>query len=172
MDRASEIKAPSASAPSPNRGPRDGIRIGMIVGPTGAGKTAFAIEVAERLGAEIVNADSRQLYRGMDLGTAKPTAAERSRVPHHLIDVRDPDAPLDVAEYAALAHATIAQIVTRGRPVLIVGGSGLYLRVLRGGIFAGPPASPEYRAELGALAAARGAPYLHRRLAAVDAAAA
>jgi tRNA dimethylallyltransferase len=144
----------------------------MIVGPTGAGKTAFAIEVAERLGAEIVNADSRQLYRGMDLGTAKPTAAERSRVPHHLIDVRAPDAPLDVAEYAALAHVTIAQIVTRGRPVLIVGGSGLYLRVLRGGIFTGPAASREYRAELGALAAARGAPYLHRRLAAVDAVAA
>jgi tRNA dimethylallyltransferase len=177
MDRNSEIPAPSATKSlADNRStktqPAAGLRVGMIVGPTGAGKTAFAIEVAERLGAEIVNADSRQLYRGMDLGTAKPTAAERSRVPHHLIDVRDPDAPLDVAEYAALAHATIAQIVTRGRPVLIVGGSGLYLRVLRGGIFSGPPASREYRAELGALAAAYGAPYLHRRLAAVDAAAA
>jgi tRNA dimethylallyltransferase len=144
----------------------------MIVGPTGAGKTAFAIEVAERLGAEIVNADSRQLYRRMDLGTAKPTAHERSRVPHHLLDIRDPDAPIDVAEYAARARAAITQIAVRGRPALVVGGSGLYLRVLRGGIFTGPPASPEYRAELGAIAAEHGAPYLHRRLAGVDAAAA
>src|SRR5882757_7547970 len=134
MDRTSKIPAPSATRPladnqSTKTRPAGGIRGGMIVGQTGAGKTAFAIELAERLGAEIVNADSRQLYRGMDLGTAKPTAAERSRVPHHLIDVRAPDVPLDVAEYAALAHVTIAQIVTRGRPVLIVGGSGLYLRV-------------------------------------------
>jgi tRNA dimethylallyltransferase len=144
----------------------------MVAGPTGAGKTAFAIEVAERLGAEIVNADSRQLYRGMDLGTAKPTAQERSRVPHHLIDVRDPDAPIDVAEYASLARAAITQIAARGRPVMIVGGSGLYLRALRDGIFAGPSASPEYRAELVAIAAAHGAPHLHRRLAQVDAAAA
>jgi tRNA dimethylallyltransferase len=152
--------------------PLGGLRIGMIVGPTGAGKTAFAIEVAERLGAEIVNADSRQLYRRMDLGTAKPTAHERSRVPHHLIDIRDPDAPIDVAEYAARAGAAIAQIAARGRPALVVGGSGLYLRVLRGGIFTGPPASPEHRAELGAIATEHGAPYLHRRLAEVDAAAA
>lgn len=144
----------------------------MIIGPTGAGKTGFAIEVAERLGAEIVNADSRQIYRRMELGTAKPTGPQRSRVPHHLIDIREPDAPLDVAEYAVLAGAAIAEIAARGRPVLVVGGSGLYVRVLRGGICAGPPASPEYRAALGAIAAAQGAPYLHRRLAAVDAAAA
>src|SRR3981189_820877 len=153
MDRTSEIPAPSATRPladnqSTKTRPAGGIRVGMIVGPTGAGKTAFAIELAEPPGAEIVNADSRQLYRGMDLGTAKPTAAERSRVPHHLIDVRDPDAPLDVAAFAAVANAVIAEIAARGRPVLIVGGSGLYLRVLRGGIFTGPPASPEYRAEL------------------------
>jgi len=152
--------------------PLGGLRIGMIVGPTGAGKTAFAIEVAERLGAEIVNADSRQLYRRMDLGTAKPTAHERSRVPHHLIDIRDPDAPIDVAEYAARARAALAQIAVRGRPALVVGGSGLYLRVMRGGIFTGPPASAEFRAELGAIAAEHGAPYLYRRLAGVDAAAA
>src|ERR1700691_2013850 len=114
-----------------------GVRIGLIVGPTGAGKTAFAIEIAARLGAEIVNADSRQLYRRMDVGTAKPTEADRARVPHHLIDVRDPDTPLDVAEFAAMAQAAIAEIAARGRPVIVVGGSGLYLRVLRGGIFNG-----------------------------------
>ena len=146
------------------RGVRVGLRVGLIVGPTGAGKTAFALALAERLGAEIVNADSRQLYRRMDLGTAKPDAADRARVPHHLIDVRDPDSPLDVAEFAVLARAAIAGIAARGRPALVVGGSGLYLRVLRGGIFAGPPAAPEYRAELGALAAEHGAAYLHDRL--------
>jgi len=145
-----------------------GPRVGLIVGPTGAGKTAFAVELAERLGAEIVNADSRQLYRRMDLGTAKPNAADRARVTHHLIDVCDPDLPIDVADFAARAHEAIAGIAARGRPVLIVGGSGLYLRVLRGGIFAGPPASPEYRAELGALAAAHGAAYLHDRLKQAD----
>ena len=172
MERASEIPAPPANLPSAKTRRRRGIRVGMIVGPTGAGKTAFAIDVAERLGAEIVNADSRQLYRGMDLGTAKPTTEERSRVPHHLIDVRDPDAPLDVAAFAAMADAIIAEIAAHGRPVLIVGGSGLYLRVLRGGIFRGPAASREYRAELAAIAAEHGVPYLYRRLAEVDAAAA
>ena len=144
------------------------VRVGLIVGPTGAGKTAFALALAERLGAEIVNADSRQLYRGMDLGTAKPDAAARARVAHHLIDVREPDEPIDVAQFAALADAAIAGIAARGRPVLIVGGSGLYLRVLRGGIFAGPRAAPEYRAELAALAAEHGVAYLHDRLCEID----
>lgn len=144
----------------------------MILGPTGAGKTDFSIALAERLGAEIVNADSRQLYRGMDLGTAKPSSADRARVPHHLVDVRDPGEAVDVAEFAALAARAIAGIAARGRPVLVVGGSGLYLRVLRGGLFAGPPAAPEYRAELVALAAAQGAGCLHDRLKQIDAEAA
>jgi tRNA dimethylallyltransferase len=150
----------------------DGIRVGMIVGPTGVGKTTFAIELAERLGAEIVNADSRQLYRGMDLGTAKPSVAERARVPHHLIDVCDPDRPIDVAGFATMAQVAIAKIATQGRPVLVVGGSGLYLRVLRGGICAGPPAAPAYRAQLCALVATHGVAYLHHRLQAADAEAA
>jgi tRNA dimethylallyltransferase len=156
----------------PGTGLRTGARIGLIVGPTGSGKTAFAIEVAERLGAEIVNADSRQLYRRMDLGTAKPTAADRARIAHHLIDVCDPGAPIDVAEFAAMAQAAIAEIASRGRPAIVVGGSGLYLRVLREGIFAGPRASREYRAELGLVAAERGVAELHRWLAEVDPAAA
>lgn len=183
MSRVADISAsvttnePATAVDAGPRGgvrftPRVGTRVAMILGPTAAGKTTFAIEVAERLGAEIINADSRQLYRRMDLGTAKPTAHERLRVPHHLIDIRDPDAPIDVAEYAALARDAIAQIAARGRPALVVGGSGLYLRALRGGIFTGPPASREYRAELGAIATEHGAPYLHRRLADVDAAAA
>ena len=144
------------------------LAIGFIVGPTGAGKTAFAIEIAERLGAEIVNADSRQVYRGMDIGTAKPTQAERSRVPHHLIDIRPPDHPLDVAEFSRLAREAIAEIARRGRPVLAVGGSGLYLRALRGGIFRGPAASAEIRERLALTAAEKGVPYLHERLRQID----
>ena len=154
------VEAATREAPMP--------RVGFIVGPTGTGKTALAIAVAERLGAEIVNADSRQFYHGMDLGTAKPTPAERRHVTHHLIDIRNPDEPLDVAEFAQLAQAAIASVAERGRPVLVVGGSGLYLRVLRDGIFAGPPAVPGLRADLTAYARQHGTPALHAELVAVD----
>ena len=143
-------------------------RIGFIVGPTGAGKTALAVELAERLDAEIVNADSRQVYRGMDIGPAKPSAAECRRVPHHLIGIRSPADPLDVAEFACLAREAIRQIIARGRRVLVVGGSGLYLRALRGGIFRGAPASQEIRARLAELAKERGVSHLHERLREVD----
>jgi tRNA dimethylallyltransferase len=144
------------------------IRAGFIVGPTAVGKSSIAIQIAEQLGAEIVNADSRQVYRGMSIGTAKPRADELRRVPHHLIDIRDPDRPLDVAEFAALARAAIAEIATRGRPVLIVGGSGLYLRAIRGGIFPAPPASPEIRARLAGLADQYGVGHLFERLCEID----
>src|SRR5260370_31728872 len=128
------------------------MRVGFVVGPTGVGKSAFALEVAERLEAEIVNADSRQVYRGMDIGTAKPTPDERRRVPHHLVDIRTPDDPLDVASFLGLARTVIADVAARGRRAIVVGCSGLYLRVLRGGIFEGPTASIEIRDELMAVA--------------------
>jgi tRNA dimethylallyltransferase len=144
------------------------IRVGFIVGPTGSGKTAIALELAENLCAEIVNADSRQVYRGMDIGTAKPTAAERRRVPHHLIDIRNPDEPIDVAEFAKLTHAVIADIDARGRHALVVGGSGLYLRAMRGGIFRGPTASREIRERLQQTANEHGVLYLHDRLREID----
>jgi tRNA dimethylallyltransferase len=144
------------------------IAVGFIVGPTGAGKSALAMEVAERLNCEIVNADSRQFYRGMDLGTAKPSAEDRARVPHHLIDVRQPDEALDVAEFAQLARDAIEGIAARGRNPLVVGGSGLYLRVIRGGIFPGPPASAEIRDRLAKVAAEQGVAHLHRRLRELD----
>ena len=146
----------------------DRIKVGFIVGPTGSGKTSIAMTVAERLGAEIVNADSRQLYCGMDIGTAKPSADERRRVPHHLIDVRPPDQALDVAEFVALARGAIREIAGRGRKALVVGGSGFYLRALRGGIFSGPSASAEIRAEFEQIAAARGIPFLHDELMKID----
>jgi len=159
--------APSSVSP-PAAGSSPRIRVGFIVGPTGAGKTAFALAAAEHLDAEIVNADSRQVYRGMDIGTAKPSAAERCRVAHHLIDIRDPGKPMDVAEFARIARAAIAEIAGRERRVLVVGGSGLYLRVLRGGIFDGPAARPALRAELAAVAERLGPGELYRRLSAVD----
>ena len=144
------------------------IKVGFIVGPTGSGKTSLAMTMAERLDAEIVNADSRQLYVGMDIGTAKPSAEERRRVPHHLIDVRPPDDALDVAEFVAMARTAIVDIARRGRRALVVGGSGFYLRALRGGIFSGPSASAEIRREFEQVAAERGIPFLHDELMRID----
>jgi len=144
------------------------IAVGFIVGPTGAGKSALAMAAAERANCEIVNADSRQFYRGMDLGTAKPSAEDRARVQHHLIDVRNPDESLDVAEFAQLARAAIENISERGRNPLVVGGSGLYLRVIRSGIFRGPAASPEVRDRLVKIAEEQGVAYLHQRLREID----
>jgi tRNA dimethylallyltransferase len=161
LDHSSTTEKSSASCA--NR-----IKVGFIVGPTGSGKTAIAMAVAEHLGAEIVNADSRQLYIGMDIGTAKPSAEERRRVPHHLIDVRTPDQPLDVAEFVAMARAAIVDIARRGRRALVVGGSGFYLRALRGGIFSGPSASAEIRQEFAQMAAERGVGFLHDELMRVD----
>lgn len=146
------------------------IRVGFIVGPTGAGKSALAMRIAEQLSGavEIVNADSRQFYRGMDVGTAKPSIEDRRKIPHHLIDVRDPDQTLDVAEFARMARAVIEEISARGRYPMVVGGSGLYLRVLRGGIFRGPPASPEIRNRLAKVADEHGVAHLHQQLREID----
>jgi tRNA dimethylallyltransferase len=105
-------------------------RLVALVGPTATGKTALAIELAGRLGAEVVNADSMQLYRGMDVGTAKPTPAERRGVPHHVLDVWEVTERASVAEYQRLARAAIDDVLARGRVPLLVGGSGLYVRAV------------------------------------------
>ena len=142
-----------------------------LVGPTGTGKTALALRIAERLDAEIVNCDSRQVYRYLDIGTAKPSAEERRAVPHHLFDVVDPDQGFDCARYRALARAAIADIRARGRRVVLVGGTGLYLKVLRYGLAPAPPRDAALRRRLEDLEDAEpGA--LHRRLAGRDPAAA
>lgn len=138
-----------------------------IVGPTGTGKTALALDLAARIGAEIVNLDSRQVYRGLDIGSAKPSAAEQASVPHHLFDVVAPDEPFDCVRYRALARLAIAQIQQRGRRVLLVGGTGLYLKVLRYGIFPGPERDPALRARLAAIENAEPG-WLHARLSSVD----
>jgi len=143
-------------------------RIVCLVGPTASGKTALAIDLAERLDAEIVSADSRQVYRGMDVGTAKPTAAERARVPHHALDLVEPDELFDAARYRAAALAAIGDVQRRGKQALVVGGTGLYLRALRFGLCPAPPRVPRLRAALQAWAAREGVPALHRRLGLVD----
>jgi tRNA dimethylallyltransferase len=139
-------------------------RLVVIVGPTGAGKTRLSLALAERVGGEVVSADSQQVYVGMDIGTGKVTAAERARVSHHLIDIVEPDAEMTAARFVDLADRAIEDIASRGRPVIICGGTGLYVRALLLGLFAGPPASPEIRAELAAL----GTDALHAELTRVD----
>ena len=142
-------------------------RVVALVGPTGVGKTDVGIALAAACGAEIVNADSRQVYRRLDIGSAKPTPAQQALVPHHLIDVVEPDEPFDCARFRALAVAAIADIVGRGKRVLVVGGTGLYVKALLRGLFAGPSRDAALRADLAREeAAAPGS--LHRHLAAVD----
>jgi len=144
----------------------------VIVGPTGAGKTRLALTLAERTGGEVVSADSQQVYIGMDVGTGKVTAEERARVPHHLLDVVRPDEDMTAARFVALADAAIAALAARDVPVIVCGGTGLYVRALLLGLFEGPPASPEIRAELAELARTGGIGALHAELARVDPAAA
>jgi tRNA dimethylallyltransferase len=136
-----------------------------IVGPTASGKSALAMRVAERMGAEIISADSRQVYRGMDIGTAKPTIAERARVRHHLIDLVDPGERYDVLRYQRDGRAALADIRARGLVALVVGGTGLYVRALLDGLdLASLPHDPDVRARLEAEDPAT----LHERLRAID----
>jgi tRNA dimethylallyltransferase len=139
-----------------------------LTGPTAVGKTAVGVALARRLGAEVVALDSMTLYRGMDLGTAKPTPAEREGIPHHLIDVLDPWESASVAQYRAWAVETVAGIEARGHRVLFVGGTALYLKALLRGLFEGPGADPDRRQALEEEADRRGAAALHARLAALD----
>jgi len=140
-----------------------GLDLLAVVGPTAAGKSALAIELARHFGGEIVNADSMQLYRGMDIGTAKVPAGERRQVPHHLLDVWDVDESADVARYAALARRALAEIRARGRLPLLVGGSGLYVSAVLDG-FQFPGTDPALRARLEAELATSGPQVLHARL--------
>ena len=136
-----------------------------IVGPTASGKSALAMRVAERLGGEIVSADSRQVYRTMDIGTAKPTAEERARVRHHLIDVADPGERYDVLRYQQDGRAALAEVRARGHVALVVGGTGLYVRALLDGLdLASLPHDPAVRARLESEDAAK----LHDRLRLID----
>jgi tRNA dimethylallyltransferase len=140
----------------------------ILTGPTGSGKTAVALELAERIDGEIVAMDSMTLYRGMDVGTAKPTAEERARVRHHLIDVLDPWESANVAWWLDRAAQAYADIRTRGKRPLFVGGTPFYLKALLCGLFEAPPANPELRQRLEMEADQLGHLALHDRLRAVD----
>jgi tRNA dimethylallyltransferase len=140
----------------------------FLTGPTASGKTQIGIELARRLRAEILSLDSMAVYRRMDIGTAKPTVDERAAVPHHLIDIADSDDEFSVAQYAAAAGQASREIAARGREVLFVGGTPLYLKALLRGLFDGPPADWQLRTELAAIADRDGPQALHDRLTAVD----
>jgi tRNA dimethylallyltransferase len=139
-----------------------------LLGPTAGGKSRLAMALAERLPLEIVSMDSAQVYRGMDIGTAKPGAAERTRVPHHLIDVLDPDRSYSTGRWRTDAISAVKEVLGKGKVPLIVGGTMLYYRALVGGLDALPQADPQVRAALDAEAATRGWPALHAELERVD----
>jgi tRNA dimethylallyltransferase len=155
--------APLASRRAPTFSP-----IAAIVGPTGSGKTELALALAQRMPIEILVADSRQAYRGMDIGTAKPAAAARAAVPHHLIDLVDPGEPFSVADWAAEARRIVPQVAARGRVPMLVGGSGLYLTALLDGYTFGLAAEPSRRAQLALELAAVGVAPLVEQLRRID----
>jgi tRNA dimethylallyltransferase len=144
------------------------LRIVAIVGPTAVGKTKVAIELARRFGGEIVSADSQQVWRGFDIGTAKANLKERSEVRHHLVDVVDPDEHFDAARFLPLADAAIEDIASRGKRVFVVGGTGMYVRMLERGLCEAPPQDPAFRKELEVRIEALGLAAIHGDLAKVD----
>jgi len=140
----------------------------LILGPTGSGKTALSVSLGENLGGEIVSCDSVAVYRSMDLGTAKPTREERARLPHHLIDVADPDQPFTAGEYSRQARTALREIVARARLPIVTGGTGLYLRALTDGLFAGPSRQEDLRSRLAQSQSKHGRGWLHRILIRLD----
>ena len=139
-----------------------------VVGPTASGKSDLSLSLAERFSGEIVNYDSVQVFRGLDIGSAKPSFAERQRVPHHMIDIREPDELFTAGDYQREARAVLEDIRGRGRVPVLAGGTGLYLRALTEGLFQGPSRSAYWRARLETLAQTRGREYLHRLLRRLD----
>ena len=140
----------------------------VITGPTASGKSALAVELALYLGGEIVNADSMQVYRGMDVGTAKPTMAERRGIPHHLLDVVNPDENFDAAKYRFLAVPQLQDLASRGKTSFVVGGTGLYIKTLLGGLLDCPPADSGFRKELGRIWDEQGSMPLYEKLKTLD----
>lgn len=147
---------------------QDTQKVIAIVGPTGSGKTALGIAVAQRLGGEILSADSMQFYRGMEIGSAAPTLEERTRVPHHFVSCLAPNEEMSAGEFQRLGRERIVALHAEGKRAIVVGGSGLYVRALIDGLMEGPPRQPEIRERLQAEAESLGAPALMARLREVD----
>lgn len=143
-------------------------RCWFLAGPTASGKSAVAIRLAERVGGELLSLDSIAVYRGMDIGTAKPTAEQQRRVPHHLIDLADPDEEFSVSRYLQAAHRATDDVERRGHAPIFVGGTPLYMKGLLRGFFVGPPADWEFRQAVERDVAAHGAAALHERLRQAD----
>lgn len=159
---------PDPITPIPEESLAPRVPVIVLCGPTAVGKTEAAVRLAQRFGGEVVNADSMQVYRYLDIGTAKPTAAERALAPHHLVDVADPDEPFDAARFARLGRAAAADIADRGRLPIVAGGTGLYIKALLYGLAREAPSDPSVRRRLRDAAREAGPAVLHRRLAAVD----
>lgn len=139
-----------------------------VVGPTASGKTALAVQIARWVDGEIVGCDASQIYRGLDIGTGKVTPADLAGVPHHLVDLVEPDAPFDAAAYARAADAVLADLAARGKRAVLCGGTGLYLRALVDGLCSAPPVDPAVRDDLRARLAAGEGPSIHAELSIVD----
>ncbi|NDP60588.1 MAG: tRNA (adenosine(37)-N6)-dimethylallyltransferase MiaA, partial [Oxalobacteraceae bacterium] len=139
-----------------------------IMGPTASGKTAAALAIASVIPSEIISVDSALVYRGMDIGTAKPTAAERAAAPHHLIDILDPAESYSAMQFRTATLQLVSEILARGKLPLLVGGTMLYFKALRDGLDTLPEADPDVRAALDADAALIGSPGMHARLALID----
>ena len=163
----SSPKLAGALAPEGNSPDNEPLVI-LLLGPTGSGKTALSLALGQQFTGEIVSCDSVAVYRGMDLGTAKPTGEERSRLPHHLIDIAAPNQPFTAGEYSRQARAALREIAARGRLPIVTGGTGLYLRALTEGLFAGPLRQEELRERLNRSRRTRGDAWLHRLLAKLD----
>ena len=153
--------------PAPEPAARDPLVV-VLLGPTASGKTALSLALGQRFHGEIVSCDSIAVYRGMDLGSAKPSLAERALVPHHLIDVADPDQPMTAGAYSRAARAALRDIAARDHLPIVTGGTGLYLRALTEGLFAGPQRDEDLRDRLRSRAARRGSAWLHRLLSRLD----
>jgi tRNA dimethylallyltransferase len=154
----------SGLAPSDGREPLSV----LLLGPTGSGKTALSLALAERFNGEILSCDSVAVYRGMDLGTAKPTQEERARIPHHLIDIAEPDQAFTAGEYSRRARGALSEIAARGRLPIVTGGTGLYLRALTDGLFAGPERQANLRDRLNRSRSRHEGQWLHRLLTRLD----
>jgi tRNA dimethylallyltransferase len=165
--RISSAESDRALVPEGDR-PNNKPLVVLLLGPTGSGKTVLSLSLGERFASEIVSCDSVAVYRGMDLGTAKPTAEERARLPHHLIDIADPDQPFTAGDYSRLARAALREIAARGRLPIVTGGTGLYLRALTDGLFAGPQRQDPLRERLKHSRKRHGEKWLHRLLARLD----
>ncbi|UJS18583.1 MAG: tRNA (adenosine(37)-N6)-dimethylallyltransferase MiaA [Candidatus Jettenia sp.] len=144
------------------------IPIWILTGPTASGKTDVALKIAESIGAEIVSADSMLVYRGMDIGTEKPSRTARNTIPHHLIDIVEPWEEYSVGQYVKDLEGVISKLYQQSKPFMIVGGTALYLKAIVDGLFEGPPADWEYRNYLRSVAEEKGSDYLHKILIEVD----